>query len=63
MSDPKAPDIASFVDAAAKLAALKITDEYRAGVIANFERMQQIATLALAEPLPDDFEAAPVFRP
>jgi len=63
MSDTKINDIAAYVDAAAALVGLPIDPSYRAAVIANLERSQQIALLALAEDLPDDLEAAPVFRP
>jgi hypothetical protein len=63
MSEPAKPEIAAYVDAAAQMVGLPIAPQYREGVIANMERTAQIAALALAEPLPDDLEAAPVFRP
>lgn len=63
MSDPKKPDIGACVDAMAQVVGLPIEPQYRDAVIANFERAAQIASLALAESLPDDLEAAPVFRP
>lgn len=63
MSKPDRPDIGIFVDAMAQVVGLPIDPQYRDAVIANFERAQQIASLALAESLPDDLEAGPVFRP
>ena len=61
MSDPK--DVGAYVDAMAQIVGLPIEPQYRDAVIANFERAAQIASLALAEPLRDDLESAPVFRP
>lgn len=63
MSDPKKQDIGAYVDAMAQTIGLPIEPQYRDAVIANVERTAQVAAQALAEPLPDDLEAAPVFRP
>jgi hypothetical protein len=63
MSEPNKPDTGAYVDAVAQMVGLSIEPQYRDAVIANFERAAQIASLALAEPLSDDLEAAPVFRP
>jgi hypothetical protein len=63
MADVTKDAIAAYVDAAAKLIGLPIDPAYREQVIANLERTQQIASLALAESLADDLGAAPVFRP
>ena len=61
MSDQK--DVGAYVDAMAQIVGLPIEPQYRDAVIANFERAAQIASLALVEPLRDDLESAPVFRP
>jgi hypothetical protein len=63
MTEPKKPDVDAYVDAMAQTIGLPIEPQYRAAVIANFERTAMIASLAVAEPLPDDLESAPVFRP
>lgn len=63
MSESNKPGVDTFVDAMAQTIGLPIAPEHRDAVIANFERTAQIASLALAEPLADDLEAAPVFRP
>ncbi|MGB6295621.1 MAG: DUF4089 domain-containing protein, partial [Rivularia sp. (in: cyanobacteria)] len=48
---------------AASLLNFNLPDEYRDGVVANFERIQVIAKLVNEFPLPEDIEAAPVFEP
>ena len=63
MTDSKKPDMGACVDTMAQMVGLPIEPQYREAVIVNFERAAQIASLALAEPLSDDLEAAPVFRP
>ena len=63
MADQKKSEVEDYVIATAALIGLPIADAYRAAVVANFERSQQIAGLALADPLPDDLVAGPVFRP
>ena len=63
MSEMKKPDVGAYIDTVAQMIELPIAPQYRDAVIANFERTAQIASLALAEPLADDVEGAPVFRP
>ena len=63
MSEMKKPDVGAYIDTVAQMIELPIAPQYRDAVIANFERAAQIASLALAEPLADDVEGAPVFRP
>jgi hypothetical protein len=63
MDDRKEAGLGSYVDAAACLIDLPIAPQYRDNVIANLERTAEIAKLAVADPLPDDLDAAPVFRP
>ncbi|MEH2090996.1 DUF4089 domain-containing protein [Nostoc sp.] len=42
---------------------LEIRDEYRDGVVANFERISAIANLVNSFPLPEEIEIATVFEP
>jgi hypothetical protein len=42
---------------------LQLRDEYRDGVVANFERIKAIAQVVNEFPLPEDVEAAPTFEP
>lgn len=62
MNDKKF-NTAEYVEQTASLLNLNLPDEYRDGVIANFERIQNIAKLVNEFPLPEDIEAAPVFEP
>jgi hypothetical protein len=55
--------IAEFVDLMAALVQLPIPPEYRESVIANFERIAAIAQLVNEFPIPEEIEAAPVFKP
>jgi hypothetical protein len=56
-------DAARYMDAAAAALALPIAPEHRPGVVANLERLAAMAALVMEFPLPDETEAAPVFRP
>jgi hypothetical protein len=56
-------DVGVYVDQMALLLDLPIKDEYRDGVVANFERIKAIAQLVNSFPLPEEIEAAPVFEP
>jgi hypothetical protein len=56
-------DVGVYVDQMALLLDLPIKDEYRDGVVANFERIKAIAQLVNLFPLPEEIEAAPVFEP
>lgn len=58
-----AGQIAACADAASQVLDLPVPDAYRAGVIANLERLLQLGELVMNFPLPDDIEVAPVFRP
>jgi hypothetical protein len=42
---------------------LRLRDEYRDEVVANFERIKAIAEIVNSFELPDDVEAAPIFEP
>jgi hypothetical protein len=53
----------AFVDAMAKVIGLPIDPASRDKVIANVDVARTIAGLALAAPLPDTTENAPVFEP
>ena len=56
-------DAEAYVDAAAALIGLTIDPAHRPGVVANLERIAQMAALVMEFPLPDEAEPAPVFRP
>lgn len=56
-------DVGEYVDLMALLLDLQLRDEYRDGVVANFERIQAIAQIVNEFPLPENIEAAPVFEP
>ena len=56
-------NVGEYVDQMALLLDLQLRDEYRDGVVANFERIKAIAHLVNSFALPDDVEAAPVFEP
>ncbi|WP_066378708.1 MULTISPECIES: DUF4089 domain-containing protein [unclassified Anabaena] len=56
-------DVGVYVDQMALLLDLPIKDEYRGGVVANFERIKAIAQLVNSFPLPEDIETAPIFEP
>lgn len=56
-------DVGEYVDQMALLLDLEIKDEYRDGVVANFERISAIANLVNSFPLAEDIEVAPVFEP
>ncbi|NJL81748.1 MAG: DUF4089 domain-containing protein [Richelia sp. RM2_1_2] len=52
-----------YVDQMALLLDLQLSDEYRDGVIANLEKIQTIAKLVNEFPLPENIQAAPIFKP
>ncbi len=52
-----------YVDLMALLVDLRLRDEYRDGVVANFEKIKAIAQVVNSFELPDDVEAAPIFEP
>ncbi|MBG1262025.1 DUF4089 domain-containing protein [Nostoc commune] len=56
-------DVGEYVDQMSLLLDLELRDEYRDGVVANFERISAIANLVNSFPIPDDIEVAPVFEP
>jgi len=56
-------DVGEYVDLMALLVDLRLRDEYRDEVVANFERIKAIAQIVNSFELPDDVEAAPIFEP
>ncbi len=56
-------DVGEYVDQMALLLDLQLRDEYRDGVVENFERISAIANLVNSFPLAEDIEVAPVFEP
>ncbi|MBW4563165.1 MAG: DUF4089 domain-containing protein [Mojavia pulchra JT2-VF2] len=56
-------DVGGYVDQMALLVDLQLRDEYRDGVVANFERIKAIAQLVNEFPIPEEIEVAPIFEP
>lgn len=56
-------DANAFLDAAAAAMNLSIDPEWRPAVLDNLTRSRQIAQAVLDFPLPDDIEAASIFKP
>ncbi|MGI8503895.1 MAG: DUF4089 domain-containing protein [Hassallia sp.] len=56
-------DVGEYVDLMGLLMDLRLRDEYRDGVVTNFERIKAIAQVVNSFELPDDVEAAPIFEP
>lgn len=61
--DDEGFDVGEYVEQMALLLDLQLRDEYRDGVVANFERIKAIALLVNSFPLPEEVEPAPVFEP
>lgn len=56
-------NVGDYVEQMALLLDLQLRDEYRDGVVANFERIKAIAQLVNSFPIPQEVEVAPVFQP
>ncbi|WP_392531525.1 DUF4089 domain-containing protein [Nostoc sp. C117] len=56
-------DVGEYVEQMALLLDLEIRDEYRDGVVANFERIKAIANFVNEFPLAEEIEVAPIFEP
>ena len=56
-------DVGRYVEQMSLLLDLEIKDEYRDGVVANFERIKAIAQLVNSFPLPEEIQTAPIFEP
>ncbi|RUT06749.1 hypothetical protein DSM106972_030060 [Dulcicalothrix desertica PCC 7102] len=61
--EEREPEMRVFVEQMALLVDLKLRDEYKDGVVANFERICNVARVVNEFELPEDVEAAPVFEP
>ena len=61
--DEKTLDVGEYVEQMALLLDLQLKPEYRPGVVENFGRIRAIAQLVNEFPLPDEIEAAPIFKP
>ncbi|BAZ26502.1 hypothetical protein NIES4073_74100 [Kalymmatonema gypsitolerans NIES-4073] len=59
----KGLNVGEYVDLMGLLLDLQLRDEYRDGVVANFERIKAIAQVVNEFPLPENVEAAPTFEP
>jgi hypothetical protein len=56
-------DVGEYVDQIVCLLDLDLRDEYRDGVVANFERISAIAQLVNSFPLSEEIETATGFEP
>jgi Protein of unknown function (DUF4089) len=56
-------NVGEYVEQMGLLLDLQIKDEYRDGVVANFERIRAIAQLVNSFSFPEEVEVAPVFEP
>lgn len=56
-------DMDSFVEQMALLVNLNLREEYRDGVVENFQRIQAIAQLVNEVQLPESIEVATIFEP
>ncbi len=61
--EEKKLDVKVYVEQMALLVDLELRDEYKDGVVANFERINNIASVVNEFELPDEVEVAPVFEP
>jgi Protein of unknown function (DUF4089) len=52
-----------YVEQMALLVDLNLREEYTDGVVANFERIKNIAKLVNEFELPEEIEVAPIFEP
>ncbi|MBD2437210.1 DUF4089 domain-containing protein [Nostoc sp. FACHB-110] len=56
-------DVGEYVEQMSLLLELEIKDEYRDGVVANFERIKAIAQIVNSFPISEEIEPAPTFEP
>ena len=56
-------DVGEYVDLMGLLVDLRLRDEYRDGVVANFEKIKAIAQIVNSFELPENVETAPIFEP
>ncbi|OUL23228.1 DUF4089 domain-containing protein [Nostoc sp. 106C] len=55
-------NVGEYVDQISLLLDLQLRDEYRDGVVANFERIKAIALLVNEFSIPEEIEVAPIFE-
>lgn len=58
---PHCHDIEAMVDASAAVLGLSIAEKHKPGVLANFERIANMAQLVMEFPIGEAVELAPVF--
>ena len=56
-------NVQEYVNQMSLLLNLPINEEYKDGVIANFEKIKDIAEIVNNFPLPESIEIAPLFEP
>jgi hypothetical protein len=59
----KTINLKTYVEQMALLVDLNLQEEYKDGVVANFERIKNIAKLVNEFELPEEIEIAPIFEP
>jgi hypothetical protein len=59
----KTINLKTYVEQMALLIDLNLREEYKDGVVANFERIKNIAKLVNEFELPEEIEIAPIFQP
>ncbi|NJL64241.1 MAG: DUF4089 domain-containing protein [Methylacidiphilales bacterium] len=59
----KTINLKTYVEQMALLVDLNLQEEYIDGVVANFERIKNIAQLVNDFELPEEIEIAPIFEP
>ncbi len=55
--------VRQYVEQMALLLKMDLRDEYKDGVVANFERISAIALVVNEFDIPEDVEVAPIFEP
>jgi hypothetical protein len=55
--------VRQYVEQMALLLEMELRDEYKDGVVANFERINAIALVVNEFDIPEDVEVAPIFEP
>jgi Asp-tRNA(Asn)/Glu-tRNA(Gln) amidotransferase C subunit len=56
-------NVQEYVQQMSVLLNLEISNEYKDGVITNFEKIKDIAEIVNNFPLPESIEIAPIFEP
>ncbi|RMF27318.1 MAG: DUF4089 domain-containing protein [Cyanobacteria bacterium J083] len=63
MNETTTKNLATYVEITAQMLNLNLKPEYLAGTISNFVAIATLAYLVTDFKLPEEIEAAPIFRP